>query len=134
MVLKSMKMRWVVAMKGGEGGKKGRMKWGGFVMILSLTIFSLFTLVLLARYTVKQHTASSDIHPFSSFTIFAWKPIFATSDLPRNSPLHKRLWGPVRELGSLYPHANPRGPYAGQWFLLSPFYYTVFISSFSIDH
>ncbi|XP_057522063.1 O-fucosyltransferase 27-like isoform X1 [Amaranthus tricolor] len=113
MVLKKMKMRWV-AMK--VEGKKGRMKWGGFVMILSLTIFSLFTLLLLARYTLRQSNGFDnggyDFHPFSSFSIFAWKPIFGTSDLPRNSPLYKRLWGPIRELGSLYPHANPQGPYA----------------------
>lgn len=78
-------MRWV-AMKG--DGKKGRMKWGGFLMILSLTIFSLFTLLLLARYTVKQHSnydyGGFDSHHFSPFSIFAWKPIFASSDLPRN--------------------------------------------------
>ena len=85
MVLKKMKMRWV-AMK--VEGKKGRMKWGGFVMILSLTIFSLFTLLLLARYTLRQSNGFDnggyDFHPFSSFSIFAWKPIFGTSDLPRN--------------------------------------------------
>ncbi|XP_021739375.1 uncharacterized protein At1g04910-like isoform X2 [Chenopodium quinoa] len=108
-----MKMRWVSNWKGAGESKKGRMKWGGFVMILSLTIFSLFTLLLLARYTAKQHHSGFDNYGgSSSFSIFAWKPIFRTSDLPRNSPLHKRLWGPVRELGSLYPHANPRGPYS----------------------
>ncbi|XP_057524110.1 O-fucosyltransferase 27-like isoform X2 [Amaranthus tricolor] len=108
-----MKVRWV-AIK--SEGKKGKMKWGGFLMILSLTIFSLFTLLLLARYTLKQTNAFDnggyDFQSLSSFTIFAWKPIFRSSDLPRNSPLHKRLWGPVRELGSLHPHANPQGPYS----------------------
>lgn len=88
MVLKNMKMKWV-AMKGEV--KKGRMKCAGFLMIISVTVFSLFTLLLLATYTVKQHSnfdnGVSDLqflHPSSSFTIFAWKPIFRTSDLPSN--------------------------------------------------
>ncbi|KAL2896065.1 O-fucosyltransferase 27 [Bienertia sinuspersici] len=114
MVLKNVKMKWV-AMKGEV--KKGRMKCAGFLMIISVTIFSLFTLLLLASYTVKQHSnfdnGGFDLHPFSSFTIFAWKPIFRSSDLPKNqSPLHKWLWGPFKELSSVYPHANPQGPYA----------------------
>lgn len=31
----------------------------------------------------------------------------------KQSPLYRRLWGPVRHLESLHPHANPRGDYAG---------------------
>lgn len=98
-------MRWMT-MKG--EGKKGKMKWVG-LMILSLSTFSLLTHFCLVRYTEKQHNGYQSS---SSVTIFAWRPIFGSSDLPRNSPLYKRLWGPVRELGSLYPLANPRGPYA----------------------
>ena len=55
----------------------------------------------------------------------------------KQSPLHKRLWGPVRELGSLHPHANPQGPYSGKWFLSAfylvlLFYFYAFSSSCSI--
>ncbi|OVA16894.1 GDP-fucose protein O-fucosyltransferase [Macleaya cordata] len=42
---------------------------------------------------------------------FSWKPIFENADLARNRPTFRRLWGPVRGLESLHPHANPRGNY-----------------------
>lgn len=108
MVMKKVRMRWV-AIK--EAEKKGRMKWVG-LMVLSLASFSLFTHFLIARYSEQQHSRFNPSPSSNSVPIFAWRPVFGSADLPRNSPLYKRLWGPVSELGYLYPHSNPRGPYS----------------------
>ncbi|XAR51612.1 hypothetical protein NMG60_11006288 [Bertholletia excelsa] len=92
----------------GEGKMvfKSRMKWVGLVGLV-LSALSLVAHFLLARYTeqgVLEYQAS--------ITIFSWRPVFENADLSRTSPFHRRLWGPVRELESLYPLANPRGNYA----------------------
>ncbi|KAM7279640.1 hypothetical protein ACFE04_006774 [Oxalis oulophora] len=50
----------------------------------------------------------------SSITIFSWRPIFENVDFNKNnlnSPLYRRLWGPVKHLESLHPDANPRRYY-----------------------
>ncbi|XP_059638498.1 O-fucosyltransferase 27 [Cornus florida] len=99
-------MRWV-AMKGeGKMVFKSRLKWVGLVGLV-LSAFSLFTHFLLARYTEEGITEYQ-----SSITIFSWRPIFENADLSITSPLYRRLWGPVRHIESLHPHANPRGNYA----------------------
>lgn len=85
---------------------KSRMKWVGLVGLV-LSTFSILTHFLLAGRT------EDGISEFqSSITIFSWRPIFGNADLPRNKPLYKRLWGPVRPLESLHPHANPGSNYA----------------------
>ncbi|KAF7129804.1 hypothetical protein RHSIM_Rhsim10G0059900 [Rhododendron simsii] len=92
--------------EGKMGFFKSKMKWVGLLGIF-LSVFSLFTHFLLARYTeggVSQYQAS--------ITIFSWRPIFENSDLSPNSPLYRRLWGPVRQLQFLHPQANPGGDYA----------------------
>ncbi|KAM7520612.1 hypothetical protein LguiB_019574 [Lonicera macranthoides] len=109
-------MKWVlVTMKGGGEGKmvlfKSKMKWIGLLGLV-LSAFSLFTHFLLAHYTDHHSTILSP----DSITIFSWRPIF---DIPphlssTNRPLYRRLWGPVRRLESLHPHANPRANYEEQ--------------------
>ncbi|KAG7036773.1 hypothetical protein SDJN02_00393 [Cucurbita argyrosperma subsp. argyrosperma] len=95
-------------MKGkGEMVLKSRMKWVGLVGIV-LSAFSLFTHFFLARFT------QEGISEFqSSVTIFSWRPVFEHAIFPPNSPLFRRLWGPVRQLESLHPDANPRQHYPG---------------------
>uniref|UniRef100_A0A7N0T8H2 O-fucosyltransferase family protein n=1 Tax=Kalanchoe fedtschenkoi TaxID=63787 RepID=A0A7N0T8H2_KALFE len=94
-------------MKGeGRMAFKSRLKWVG-LLGLCLSVLSLFTHFLLARYGI-----SSDFHS-STITIFSWRPIFDHHPLlPTTSPLYRRLWGPVKHLESLHPHANPRGNFA----------------------
>ncbi|CAK9155966.1 unnamed protein product [Ilex paraguariensis] len=92
----------------GEGKMvfKSKLKWVGLVGLV-LSAFSLFTHFLLARYTDEGISNYK-----SSVTIFSWRPIFENADLSTTSPLYRRLWGPVRRLESIHPHANPRGNYA----------------------
>ncbi|KAA8530482.1 hypothetical protein F0562_005191 [Nyssa sinensis] len=92
----------------GEGKMlfRSKMKWVGLFGLV-LSAFSIFTHFLLARYTGEGISEYQ-----SSITIFSWRPIFENADLYRTSPLYRRLWGPVRRLESLHPHANPRGNYA----------------------
>ncbi|XP_052195735.1 O-fucosyltransferase 27 isoform X2 [Diospyros lotus] len=92
----------------GEGKMlfKSRMKWVGLVGLV-LSVFSLFTHFLLARYTERDASEYQ-----ASITIFSWRPVFENADLSITSPLYRRLWGPVRQLEPLYPYANPRGNYA----------------------
>ncbi|XP_057491494.1 O-fucosyltransferase 27-like [Actinidia eriantha] len=92
----------------GEGKMvfKSKLKWVG-VVGLALSIFSLFTHFLLSRYAVEGFSEYQ-----ASITIFFWRPIFENADLSTNTPLYRRLWGPVRQLESLYPHATPKGSYA----------------------
>ncbi|KAI3962307.1 hypothetical protein MKW92_052630 [Papaver armeniacum] len=73
---------------------------------LILSVISLFTHFLLARYTGQSFDGYQ-----ASLTIFSWRPIFQNLDLASNRPTHRRLWGPVRSLESIHPHANPRGHY-----------------------
>ncbi|KAK8694354.1 hypothetical protein V6N13_071908 [Hibiscus sabdariffa] len=94
-------------MKEGKAVLKSKMKCIGLVGLV-LSAFSLFLHFLLARFT--EH-GFSDYQ--SSITIFSWRPIFETSDLSRTSSLYRRLWGPVGQLESMHPLANPRGYYAG---------------------
>lgn len=64
---------------------KSKMKWVGLLGIF-LSVFSLFTHFLLARYTeggVSQYQAS--------ITIFSWRPIFENSDLSPNVTLLKLI-------------------------------------------
>ncbi|KAB5561030.1 hypothetical protein DKX38_005987 [Salix brachista] len=91
----------------GEGKMmiKSKMKWVGLVGLV-LSAFSLFVHFLLARFTEE---GIADYQ--SSVTIFSWRPVFENPDFSKNSPSHKRLWGPVRRLESLHPDANPRGYY-----------------------
>ncbi|XP_010261259.1 PREDICTED: uncharacterized protein At1g04910 [Nelumbo nucifera] len=84
---------------------KSRMKWVGLVGLV-LSAFSLFTHFLLARYTGRSISVYEP-----SITIFQWRPIFDNADLARSGPMYRRLWGPVRHLESLLPHANPRRNY-----------------------
>ncbi|KAF8012754.1 hypothetical protein BT93_I0799 [Corymbia citriodora subsp. variegata] len=85
---------------------KSKLKWVGLVGLV-LSAFSLFVHFLLARFTEDGFSEYQ-----TSITIFSWRPIFENVDIPTTSPLHRRLWGPVRHLESLHPHANPRGNYA----------------------
>ncbi|KAK8588609.1 hypothetical protein V6N13_087515 [Hibiscus sabdariffa] len=94
-------------MKEGKAVLKSKMKWIGLVGLV-LSAFSLFVHFLLARFTEDGFSEYQ-----SSITVFSWRPIFETSDLSRTSTLYRRLWGPVGQLESLHPHANPRGYYAG---------------------
>lgn len=84
---------------------KSKMKWVALFGLV-LSAFSLFTHFLLARYTEEGISEYQ-----SSITIFSWRPIFENAVLSRSSPLYRRLWGPVRRLDSLHPHANPRENY-----------------------
>ncbi|XP_047313357.1 O-fucosyltransferase 27 [Impatiens glandulifera] len=83
---------------------KSKLKWLGLLGLV-LSAFSLFTHFLLAGYS------EEGIYKYyqSSVTIFSWRPVFEDADLIRNSPLYRRLWGPVRRLENLYPFSNPRG-------------------------
>ncbi|KAJ1435396.1 GDP-fucose protein O-fucosyltransferase [Sesbania bispinosa] len=102
---------------------------------LVLSACSIFIHFLLARFT---EMGISDYQ--SSVTIFSWRPIFEKPIFPTNSswlvlpendkdvafsvifpmwvlvrcrsPSYRRLWGPVKQLESLYPDSNPRGYYA----------------------
>lgn len=99
-------MKWV-SMKGeGKIVFKSKLKWVGLVGLV-LSALSLFTHFLLARYTDEGISEYQ-----SAITIFSWRPIFENADLSTTKPLYRRLWGPVRRLESLHPHANPRGNYA----------------------
>lgn len=53
---------------------------------------------------------------------FCFKYLFLLFVL--QSPSHRRLWGPVKRLESLYPDSNPQGNYAGE-FNVSSFCYAV---------
>ncbi|XP_058112459.1 O-fucosyltransferase 27 [Magnolia sinica] len=88
---------------------KSKMKWIGLFGLV-LSAFSLFAHFLLARYTSTESSVADEQH---SITIFTWRPRFENADLPRASSMYRRLWGPVRPLESLHPHANPRGMYQG---------------------
>ncbi|MBA0560595.1 hypothetical protein Golob_017481 [Gossypium lobatum] len=93
-------------MKEGKAFLKSKMKWVGLVGLV-LSVFSLFVHFLLARFTEDGFSEYQ-----SSITIFSWRPVFEATDLSRTSPLYRRLWGPVGQLESLHPHANPKGYYA----------------------
>ncbi|XWS75630.1 hypothetical protein CRYUN_Cryun01aG0107500 [Craigia yunnanensis] len=93
-------------MKEGKAFLKSRIKWVGLVGLV-LSAFSLFVHFFLARFTEYGFSEYQ-----SSITIFSWRPIFETSVLSRTSPLYRRLWGPVGQLESFHPDANPRGYYA----------------------
>ncbi|XP_077223211.1 O-fucosyltransferase family protein [Tasmannia lanceolata] len=84
---------------------KSKMKWVALVGLV-LSALSLSAHFLLARYTGK----SIDVYQ-PPITIFTWRPIFENADLSRSGSIYKRLWGPVRPLESLHPHANPREKY-----------------------
>ncbi|KAK6928049.1 GDP-fucose protein O-fucosyltransferase [Dillenia turbinata] len=92
----------------GEGKMvlKSRMKWVALFGLV-LSAISLFTHFLIAR-----HTEEAISEYKSSITLFSWRPIFDNVDFQRYSPVYRRLWGPVRKLENLLPHANPRGDYA----------------------
>ncbi|CAI9272615.1 unnamed protein product [Lactuca saligna] len=97
-------------MKGDAGGKmiiKSKLKWVGLVGLV-LSALSLFTHFLLARYSYTEE----GITEYQAITIFSWRPIFENADLSSNNKLYKRLWGPVRRLESLQPHAKPRAHYS----------------------
>lgn len=97
-----------VSMKGeGKMVFKSKLKWVGLVGLV-LSAFSLCTHFLLARYTDDEGISQYQ----SAITIFSWRPMFENADLSSLKPLYRRLWGPVRRLESLHPHANPRGNYA----------------------
>lgn len=84
---------------------KSRMKWaalGGLV----LSALSLFTHFLLAVYSGKSLARYQEADP-----VLPWVHRFQTGAFPSLSPIHRRLWGPIRPLESLLPHANPRGRY-----------------------
>ncbi|KAJ7971132.1 O-fucosyltransferase family protein [Quillaja saponaria] len=89
----------------GEGKMKSKMKWVGLIGLV-LSAFSIFVHFLLARFTEESIAEYQ-----SSITIFSWRPIFENAEFSRNSPLYRRLWGPVRRLESMNPDANPRGYY-----------------------
>ncbi|XP_047167519.1 O-fucosyltransferase 27-like [Vigna umbellata] len=90
----------------GELKMKSKMKWVGLFGLV-LSAFSIFIHFLLARFT---QMGAADFE--SSITIFSWRPIFEKPIPPTNSPSHRRLWGPVKRLESLYPDSNPQGNYA----------------------
>ncbi|KAL8211014.1 hypothetical protein R6Q57_005451 [Mikania cordata] len=97
-------------MKGDIGGKmviKSKLKWVGLVGLV-LSALSLFTHFLLARYSYTDDALTE----YQAITIFSWRPIFENADLSPTSKLYRRLWGPVRRLESLQPHAKPRQLYA----------------------
>ncbi|KAF8399221.1 hypothetical protein HHK36_015086 [Tetracentron sinense] len=117
---------------------KSKMKWVALVGLV-LSAFSLFTHFLLARYTGESISEyHSSITIFSWRPIFKNADLFRTADqllvghlgISSNvgfsnllrlmeitqidsmlGPMYRRLWGPVRLLESIYPHANPRGNY-----------------------
>ncbi|GFY86847.1 hypothetical protein Acr_05g0004860 [Actinidia rufa] len=64
----------------GEGKTlfKSKLKWVGLVG-LALSVFSLFTHFLLARYAVEGFSEYQ-----ASITIFFWRPIFEIADLSTN--------------------------------------------------
>nr|GEV18310.1 O-fucosyltransferase 27 [Tanacetum cinerariifolium] len=103
-------------MKGDVGGKmvmKSKLKWVGLVGLV-LSALSLFTHFLLARYSYSDNTNFTSEYQTIT-TIFSWRPVFQTNaaaDLSPTSKLYRRLWGPVRRLESLQPHAKPREHYA----------------------
>ncbi|XP_024969172.1 O-fucosyltransferase 27 [Cynara cardunculus var. scolymus] len=97
-------------MKGDVGGKmviKSKLKWVGLVGLV-LSALSLFTHFLLARYS----NTDEGVTEYQAITIFSWRPIFENADLSTTNKLYRRLWGPVRRLESLQPHAKPREHYA----------------------
>ncbi|KAK4798833.1 hypothetical protein SAY86_031159 [Trapa natans] len=95
-------------MKGeGKTGMKSKLKWVALAGLL-LSFLSISIHFFLAMFT--DH-GFSDYQ--ASVTFFSWQPIIeSASSIPKTSPLYRRLWGPVRHLESLHPHANPRGYYA----------------------
>ncbi|GAA0185006.1 hypothetical protein LIER_32294 [Lithospermum erythrorhizon] len=82
-----------------------RMKWL-LLCGLVLSVFSIFSHLLLARYT---YGGNSEYQ--ASITIFSWRPVFENTDLSSTHQLFRRLWGPVKQLESLHSQANPRGIY-----------------------
>ncbi|KAL6526308.1 hypothetical protein OROMI_029948 [Orobanche minor] len=105
-------MKWVYPAKigGGEGKAvvfKSKLKWAALFGLV-LSAFSLFTHFLLARYSSDGVAVSEQR---SSITIFSWRPIFDNVDFSAGTALHRRLWGPLRDLESIHPHANPREHY-----------------------
>ncbi|KAL4185678.1 hypothetical protein AMTRI_Chr10g231900 [Amborella trichopoda] len=86
---------------------KSRIKWAGLVGLV-LSVFSLLTHLILARYSGRYLVQNA-----AAITIFRWKPIFSNVDLRPTSAKYARLWGPVKPLESLHPHANPRTSYKG---------------------
>lgn len=102
-------------MKGDVGGKmvmKSKLKWVGLVGLV-LSALSLFTHFLLARYSYSDSNNLTTEYQTIT-TIFSWRPVFESNavDLSPTSKLYRRLWGPVRRLESLQPHAKPREHYA----------------------
>lgn len=95
-------------MKGeGKAFLKSKLKWVGLFGLI-LSAFSIGVHFLLARFTEE----GVGEYQSSSITIFSWRPIFENADISKNSPLYRRLWGPVRPLESLQPNSKPRGYYA----------------------
>ncbi|KAK4759661.1 hypothetical protein SAY87_022792 [Trapa incisa] len=95
-------------MKGeGKAGMKSKLKWVGLTGLLlsSLSISVHFFLAMFTEHGISDYQ--------TSVTFFSWLPIIeSASNIPKTSPLYRRLWGPVRHLQSLHPYANPRGYYA----------------------
>eukprot|EP00268_Persea_americana_P007033 TRINITY_DN12586_c0_g1_i4.p2 TRINITY_DN12586_c0_g1~~TRINITY_DN12586_c0_g1_i4.p2 ORF type:complete len:104 (-),score=22.75 TRINITY_DN12586_c0_g1_i4:278-589(-) len=84
---------------------KSKLRWVALVGLV-LSSLSLFSHFLLAEYT-----GESIVGGQSLITIFSWRPRFENTEVPKTSALYRRLWGPVRSLLFLHPHANPRGKY-----------------------
>lgn len=84
---------------------KSKLRWVALVGLV-LSALSLFSHFLLAEYT-----GESIVGGQSLITIFSWRPKFENTEVAKTSALYRRLWGPVRSLLLLHPHANPRGKY-----------------------
>ncbi|KAJ4973999.1 hypothetical protein NE237_007173 [Protea cynaroides] len=103
---------------------KSKMKWVALVGLV-LSIFSLCAHFLLALYTGKSISVYE-----TSIRIFTWRPIFENADLSRSSSMYRRLWGPVRHLESILPHANPRGNYEAPTLQINGFIFVRIQGSF----
>ncbi|XP_068638870.1 O-fucosyltransferase 27-like [Aristolochia californica] len=84
---------------------KSKLKWVALFGVV-LSAVSLFSHFVLAVYTGKSVSEYQ-----TSITIFSWRPIYENAGYLKTAASSRRLWGPVRPLQYLHPHANPRRNY-----------------------
>ncbi|CAH9139202.1 unnamed protein product [Cuscuta epithymum] len=100
-------MKWVKTKGEGKAMVSRKMKWVGLIGLF-VSAFSLVAHFLLARHT---HGGGPVSEYQTSLTFFSWRPVFDNADHPKTIRKYGRLWGPVRRLESLQPHANPGSNY-----------------------
>ncbi|KAG9448619.1 hypothetical protein H6P81_008584 [Aristolochia fimbriata] len=66
---------------------------------------------LFAHFVLAMRTGTSVAEYTTSITVFSWRPVSDNAAGYLTAANRRRLWGPVKPLQYLHPHANPRRNY-----------------------